>query len=234
MKEYVNKQGQVVGFVVENWQAPDFPMYELLLGHYCRVEPLDINRHVQELFEAYELDEHGQMWTYLPYGPFKSVAEYKALLENFSERPEQQFYAVIDLKTKRALGIAAYLRINSKEGSIEVGHLSYSPLLQRSTIATEAMYLMMKKIFEAGYRRYEWKCNSLNEASRASAIRLGFQFEGIFRQSNVIKKRNRDTAWYSIIDTEWFNLKIRFEAWLSQSNFDESGLQRKALCDFSL
>jgi len=238
VSDSINDLGQVVGFEVENWQAPVFPSHEVLHGQYCSVEPLIVERHVVQLYQANSKDELGLMWTYLPYGPFDSLESYRAVLEKFigqseqSEQSEQQFYVVVDSSTRLALGIAAYLRINPAAGSIEVGHISFSPALQRSTIATEAMYLMMKKIFEAGYRRYEWKCNSLNEASKSAALRLGFQFEGIFRQAVVIDGRNRDTAWYSIIDSEWLSLQSMFEGWLSKSNFDQQGKQTLALAAF--
>ncbi len=203
-----------------------------MLGHYCRVEPLELERHVVALFDAFKMDKQNKLWTYLPYGPFSNSEKYRELLETLVSKFDQQFYVVIDLKTERAVGVTAYLRINPNAGSIEVGHLSYSPLLQKTVMATEAMYLMMRKIFEAGYRRYEWKCDSLNAASKSSALRLGFQFEGVFRQALIVKGRNRDTAWFSVIDSEWHSLKTRFEAWLSGSNFDVHGQQSKALSKF--
>ncbi len=227
-----NQFGQQVGAAVPNWCAPDFPSFETLHGQYCRVEPLNIEQHVNDLFEAFQLDAQGLVWTYLPYGSFDSVAEYSLLLEKLITPVEQQFYAIVDLKSNRAVGVAAYLRINPDAGSIEIGHLCYSPLLQKNIMASEAMYLMMAKIFDAGYRRYEWKCNALNQASVASAIRLGFQFEGIFRQALVVDGCNRDTAWYSIIDSEWLALKNKFEAWLTPSNFDEQAQQIKSLQEF--
>ncbi|MFV2060921.1 MAG: GNAT family N-acetyltransferase [Gammaproteobacteria bacterium] len=232
MAENRNHLGQVVGARVTNWRAPDFPSHEVLAGTHCRIEPLDINRHASSLFETTADDKPGKMWTYLPYGPFDNAIEYCELLKKLTAQSDQQFYAVVDVETGRALGVAAYLRINPEAGSIEIGHLSYSPLLQRSILATEAMYLMMKKIFEAGYRRYEWKCHSLNAASKSAALRLGFQFEGIFRQSMVIDGRNRDTAWYSIIDEEWPKLQTTFETWLASSNFDSDGQQRRRLQEF--
>jgi len=231
-KENINSLGQIVGARVDNWLAPKFPTHEAMQGQHCIVAPLDITQHSNSLFESYQEDSHGRLWTYLPYGPFNSVSEYKALFEKLMQKTDQQFYAVIDLKTKRAVGVVGYLRINPAAGSIEVGHISYSPLLQRTIMATEAMFLMMQTIFAAGYRRYEWKCNSLNEASKASALRLGFQFEGIFRQALVLDGRNRDTAWYSIIDSEWLALKAMFEGWLSESNFDDHGQQYKKLTAF--
>ena len=139
------------------------------------------------------------------------------------------FYAVVDAATGGATGVASYLRIDPANGSIEVGHINYSPLLQRTPAATEAMYLMMWHVFELGYRRYEWKCNALNAASCAAAERLGFSFEGIFRQAAVVKGRNRDTAWYSLIDEEWPALREAFQRWLAPSNFDGQGRQRTRL-----
>lgn len=153
-------------------------------------------------------------------------------MNSFCNGSDPLFYAIIDATTKKAIGIASYLRIDHKNGAIEVGHLAYSPLLKRTRAATEAMYLMMRHAFELGYRRYEWKCNALNLPSRAAAERLGFTFEGVFRQAAVIKGHNRDTAWYSIIDKEWPKLKHAFEEWLAEDNFDTDGVQKISL--FSL
>jgi len=139
------------------------------------------------------------------------------------------FHAVIDAASGHAAGVASYLRINPAHGSIEVGHINYSPLLQNGAAATEAMYLMMRRAFELGYRRYEWKCDALNDKSRAAAQRLGFTYEGTFRQAMIVKGRNRDTAWYSVIDTEWPALKRAFEAWLDPANFDAEGRQKQRL-----
>ena len=166
------------------------------------------------------------MWTYLPYGPFATLEAYRAWIEEVWSGSDPMFYAIVDTSTGRALGVAGYLRISPASGSIEVGHISYSPLLQRTPAATEAMYLMMARVFELGYRRYEWKCHALNAPSRAAALRLGFTFEGVFRQATVIKGRNRDTAWYSVIDEEWPALKEAFGRWLAPANFDEQGKQR--------
>ena len=139
------------------------------------------------------------------------------------------FYAIIDAATEEAVGVASYLRIDPRNGSIEVGHLGYSLLLQRTPAATEAMYLMMERVFRLGYRRYEWKCHALNAPSRAAAQRLGYSFEGVFRQAAVVKGRNRDTAWYSVIDKEWPMLEAAFLRWLHPTNFDEQGRQRARL-----
>jgi RimJ/RimL family protein N-acetyltransferase len=170
------------------------------------------------------------MWTYMPYGPFASLDEHQAWCRQMAASDDPLFYAIIDSASNRAVGVASYLRIEPMLGAIEVGHIAYSPLLQRTAAATEAMYLMMRRAFaELGYRRYEWKCDALNQPSRRAADRLGFTFEGTFRQAIIYKGRNRDTAWYSVIDSEWPDLKARYEAWLAPSNFDEKGVQRQSL-----
>lgn len=229
MKQVMNALGQPVGEQVPNWTAPKFPPLHTMTGRFCRVEPLNPDRDSQALFEANCMDETGRMWTYLPYGPFASFELYRSWLRVSVLTSDPQFYVIIDQHTNKAVGIAAYLRIDPKNGSIEVGHLNFSPLMQRTPIATEAMYLMMKYAFELGYRRYEWKCNALNEPSRRAAQRIGLSYEGVFRNATVTKGRNRDTAWYAAIDEEWPQLKAAFERWLSPANFDEQGKQQEAL-----
>lgn len=198
-------------------------------GHYCQVERLNPHVHPEALFAANTLDTDGRMWTYLAYGPFDTLENYRRWADDACRDSDPLFYAIVDRATDRAAGVASYMRIDSRHGTIEVGHIAYSPLLQRSPAATEAMYLMMKQAFELGYRRYEWKCNALNLPSRVAAQRLGFSFEGVFRQAAVIKGRNCDTAWYSALDTEWAALKNAFETWLAPVNFDEHGIQRLQL-----
>jgi RimJ/RimL family protein N-acetyltransferase len=197
-------------------------------GRLCRLDPLD-PAHAAPLFEAHALDREGRNWTYLPYGPFASSAEYTRWVEWASAQDDPQFFAIVDGAT-RPVGVASYLRIEPAMGVIEVGHLAFSPLLQRRPAATEAMYLMMRRVFEElGYRRYEWKCDALNAPSRRAAERLGFTYEGTFRQMHVVKGRNRDTAWFSITDSEWPVLKRAFEGWLDPANFDAAGAQRRRL-----
>jgi RimJ/RimL family protein N-acetyltransferase len=171
--------------------------------------------------------------TCLPYGPFDSADAYRKWTDGVAAGSDPLFHAVIDTATGKARGVASFLRINPASGSIEVGHINYSPLLQRTPAATEAMYLMMKRVFEAGYRRYEWKCDALNARSRAAAQRLGFSYEGVFRQATVYKGRNRDTAWYAAIDSEWPELESAFTRWLDESNFDSDGGQRQRLADLT-
>jgi len=233
LNEDKNRLGQAIGFVVHDWQVPSFPLHESMQGNHCRLEPLDVVRHAQALFLANQLDVEGKLWTYLPYGPFENLETYTDWLTDVSRGTDPQFYAIVDLKRQQAVGLASYLRIMPKAGSVEVGHLCFSPLLQRSIAATEAMYLMIRRAFDSGYRRYEWKCNSLNEGSCHAAKRLGFSHEGIFRQAAVIKGRNRDTTWFSITDQEWPALKEAFTTWLSASNFDATGNQITRLSELT-
>ena len=200
-----------------------------MIGRWCRLEPLEARLHADSLFEANTVDADGRMWTYLGYGPFGSRDDYRAWVELNATAADPLFYAIVDNTTGRATGVAAYLRIDPSNGSIEIGHLAYSPALQRTTAATEAMYLLINRVFELGYRRCEWKCNDLNEPSKAAARRLGFTFEGVFRQAMVVKGSNRDTAWFSIIDPEWPARRAAFERWLAPDNFDTDGRQRAPL-----
>jgi len=225
----MNQLGQPVGQSLPGWQPPPVPPHSTITGRYCRLEPLSAAAHAADLHAAYALDERGQMWTYMNYGPFDSAESYRAWCEEKSQASDPLFFAIVDLASGKPVGVASYLRIDPRSGSIEVGHLAYSPLLQRTPAATEAMYLMMRQAFELGYRRYEWKCHALNAASRAAAERLGFSFEGVFRQATVVKGRNRDTAWFSILDREWPELRRAFEQWLDPANFDEQGRQRQRL-----
>jgi RimJ/RimL family protein N-acetyltransferase len=198
-------------------------------GRYCRIEPLNADRHGTDLHRANASDAAGAMWTYLPYGPFHSLDEYATWLSGAAASDDPLFHAIVDAESQRAIGVASFLRIDPAAGSIEVGHIAYSPLLQRTRAATEAMYLMMRRAFELGYRRYEWKCDALNAGSRAAAQRLGLSYEGVFRQARVNKGRNRDTAWYAAIDSEWPALRDAFERWLSPANFLPDGRQRASL-----
>ena len=204
-----------------------------LIGHFCRLEPLNASSHTDLLFAANSADQQGRMWTYLPYGPFETPQAYRAWMESLCTGDDPLFFAIIDARSGRPVGVASYLRIDPANGVIEIGHLAYSPSLQRTTAATEAMYLMISHVFALGYRRCEWKCNALNAPSCAAALRLGFTFEGIFRQAAVVKGRNRDTAWYSIIDSEWPDRRIAFERWLAPGNFDALGRQLATLASFA-
>jgi RimJ/RimL family protein N-acetyltransferase len=203
-------------------------------GRFCRVEPLDAARHAVQLHEAFTAASP-ESWTYLPdyMGPHTTPAAWRTWLESAQAADDPLWHAIIDAATGRAVGIGCYLRIDARSGSIEVGGLLYSPHLQKTPATTEAMYLMMRRAFdELGYRRYEWKCDHLNAPSRAAALRLGFTFEGIFRQHMVYRGRSRDSDWFSILDGEWPQLKAMFEQWLKPENFDEHGKQRAGLATF--
>ncbi|HEY1120898.1 MAG TPA: GNAT family N-acetyltransferase [Haloferula sp.] len=225
----LNPLGQPVGFPVADWTPPPLPSAEPMEGRFCRLEKLDAEHHTASLYAANSLDQDRRMWTYLAYGPFESEDTYRAWVNDMSAKSDPLFFAIVDKKSGRAIGVASYLRIDPRAGSIEVGHIAYSPLLQGTSAATEAMFLMMQRAFDLGYRRYEWKCDSLNAPSRAAALRLGFTFEGIFRQAVIVKGRNRDTAWFSITDKEWPSRRDTFTRWLDPSNFDVQGKQHTKL-----
>jgi RimJ/RimL family protein N-acetyltransferase len=232
MSQRTNRLGQPIGEEVPGWTARPRPPRTTLSGRSCRLEALDAGRHGEALHDAYAQDREGGNWTYLPYGPFSSASAYLSWAESVQGRDDPIFYAILDQDSNRPVGVASYLRIEPEMGCIEVGHLSFSPALQRTTHSTEAMYLMMRRVFdELGYRRYEWKCDSLNGPSCAAARRLGFRYEGTFRQAVVMKGRNRDSAWFSITDSEWPPLRAAFVAWLDPSNFDGSD-QRQSLAHF--
>lgn len=221
---------QPIGFAVPNWTTRPLPPRTPMIGRWTTVEPVDVERHARDLFEANSHDREGRNWTYLSSEPFFELAPYREWLARMSSGADPFFHAIVDRRSGKAVGVAAYLRIDAANGVIEVGHINYSPLLQRTVSATEAMYLMMRRVFdELGYRRYEWKCDALNAASRRAAERYGFTFEGVFRQALVYKNRNRDTAWYSVLDKEWPAMKAEFERWLSPENFDVNGKQKSQL-----
>ena len=201
-----------------------------LNGKYVVLEPININKHSKDLYANFSKDKTNRIWTYLPYGPFKSYGSFKKWLKSFCLNKDPFFYAIYAKRHKQYCGMASYLRITPEHGSIEVGHINYSPILQNTAEGTETMYLMMKNAFEAlGNRRYEWKCNNLNNSSKKAALRLGFKFEGVFRQMYVSKGKNRDTAWFSIIDKEWKKLKKGYQRFLKLSNFDNNLKQKKKL-----
>jgi RimJ/RimL family protein N-acetyltransferase len=226
-----NPLGQPIGFPMSGWTPPPRPPRTIMHGRYCRVEPIDTDRHAAQLHAANMHDPSGRAWTYLFAGPYDTLPAYRQWLETSCLCDDPMFHAIIDAATGRAVGVASFMRIDVKYGVIEVGNINYSPLLQRTPAATEAMYLMMKRAFELGYRRYEWKCDSLNAPSRAAAQRLGFSYEGIFRQAVVYKNRSRDTAWYAMIDSEWPQLEPAFTRWLAPDNFGANGKQRQRLSE---
>ena len=230
MPAFKNDLGQPIGTPLADWQCCPPARGTVIEGRLCRLEPIDAARHASSLFAAFSADRDGRNWTYLPYGPFSSEDELHNWITTTCLGDDPCFFSVIDLASGAAVGVASYLRIQPAIGVIEVGHIHFSPLMQGRPISTEAMFLMMRQVFDVlGYRRYEWKCDSLNQPSCVAANRLGFMFEGIFRQATIYKRRNRDTAWYSMLDCEWPAASAAFASWLDPGNFDSDGNQRQRL-----
>ena len=200
---------------LSHYRPPPLPRGIQLEGRLVRLVPLSAEMHGADLFDANSQEGGDQNWDYLPYGPFSEYDDYLKWVASMAAEADPCFFAIIRKSDEKAVGVASFLRIKPQDGSIEVGHINFSPLLQRTTAATEAMYLMMKWAFEAGYRRYEWKCNARNLKSRNAAQRLGFSYEGVFRQATISKGQNRDTAWFAIIDAEWPQLAATFETYLT-------------------
>lgn len=229
----LDEHGHPVGRPVLNVRTPELPDRSLHLhGDSVRLEPLSL-RHARPLWQAFSADTDGRLWTYLHAGPFADEAEFTAWLGHLCTLEVLFLYAIIDRANDEAVGFASYLRVDPDSRSIEVGWITFSPRLQRSRLATDTMYVMMREAFAMGYRRYEWKCNALNEPSISAAQRLGFSFEGLFRNALVVKGRNRDTAWFSVIDADWPQLRTAFERWLHPSNFDAEGRQQLRLSDLT-
>jgi RimJ/RimL family protein N-acetyltransferase len=213
---------------LQDWKPAAFPQPVNLRGRYVLLEPLDGPRHAKPLWQA--LHGHDDLWTWMAGTPSASPEELVTSLERWQEKEHARLFAIVPIESGLPAGWASYMRIEPTQGVIEVGNVMFSPALQRTRAATEAIYLMARHAFEdLGYRRYEWKCNALNQASRRAALRFGFTFEGIFRQHMVVKGRNRDTAWFSMLDAEWPARKRAFEAWLDPVNFDAAGRQRRSL-----
>src|SRR5262245_61103274 len=231
-ERFVDDLGQPIGAPVPSWEPRPKPSRASIQGRLVRIEALSLERHVEDLFAAFREDREGRVWTYLPYGPFETLDAYRAFVEAECLGEDPLFHAILPVEDERPVGVAAYLRVDRDFGVIEVGHICYATVLQRTPATTEAMYLLMRRAFdELGYRRYEWKCDALNVRSRAAAERLGFRFEGVFRQATIYKGRNRDSAWFSIIDREWPAVKAAFERWLDPGNFDGAGGQRRPLAE---
>jgi RimJ/RimL family protein N-acetyltransferase len=206
------------------------PARVVLEGSFVRIVPLDANVHADDLYRATHGERRDDLWRYLSAGPFASKSEFDGYLRHAEKQQDPLFFTIMEKAGNAALGIAAYLRITPAHRVIEVGHLLFAPALQKTAGATEAMYLMAKHAFEdLRYRRYEWKCHALNVASRTAALRLGFTFEGIFRQHMIVKGKNRDTAWFAMLDSEWPLCKAALESWLHPSNFNEDGKQSRPL-----
>ncbi|MBD2796397.1 GNAT family N-acetyltransferase [Xenorhabdus sp. 18] len=225
-----NKHGQSIGLEITHWTPRKYPTLSLIVGQYCRLERISHFNHSDSLYLSYQMKQDDRDWTYISVGPFSERSVFDKYIDKLESSQNSLHYAIIDSLNGNALGTLALMRIDPQNGTIEIGHVIYSPELKKTRIATEAQFLLMKYAIEQlGYRRYEWKCDALNESSRMAAIRLGFTFEGIFRNAIVYKNRSRDTAWYSIINKEWPILKNAFEEWLSPLNFDDNGVQLSRL-----
>jgi RimJ/RimL family protein N-acetyltransferase len=215
-----------------DFSPPPYPRHEVLQGAHIRAEPLTAS-HAAELIAAFTAADDA-IWTWLPYGPFTDARQYARWICAFAAAgADPQFYALRDLADGQAAGVASYLNIHPAAGSIEVGHICLAARMQKTRAATEAMFLLMQNAFALGYRRYEWKCNALNEKSCRAAERLGLSFEGVFRQAAIAKNRNRDTAWFAAVDGEWPALRRAYQQWLSDSNFAADGKQKRALADLT-
>ncbi|AYH04559.1 GNAT family N-acetyltransferase [Pectobacterium parmentieri] len=232
MSTRINEYEQPIGEPLPHWSERPLPGDVILQGAFCRLEPFSAAQHAHELYMAYSKAPDGRDWTYLPVGPFDDARAYLCYAESVERTTDPKHYAVIDMALGHAVGTLALMRTDARHGAIEVGWVMFSPLLKQKPASTEAQFLLMQYVFDnLQYRRYEWKCDSLNEPSRKTALRLGFTFEGLFRQSIIYKQRSRDTAWFSIIDKEWPHLKQAFLAWLAPENFDSEGSQLKSLAE---
>ena len=208
------------------------PQPIVLPGALVTLQPFDLAAHAEALYHGTHGAESEAQWRYMGDGPYPSLAAYEAAFAQKQKSTDPLYWAIVDQATGRPVGQASYLRIEPAQRVIEVGNIIFTPALQRSVAATEAMYLMARHAFEdLGYRRYEWKCNALNEPSRRAALRLGFSFEGIFRQHMIVKGRNRDTAWFAMLDREWPHCRAALEQWLAPANLDQSGTQKRSLAE---
>jgi RimJ/RimL family protein N-acetyltransferase len=224
------REERPIGPIVEGWSERARPARATIVGTWGRLEPLSAAKHGADLWAA--VKGHDSVWTYMAYGPFPDEAAFLAWLSGREELTDPLAYAVVDAASGKALGVLTLMEIRPAHGNIEIGHIFFAPVLQKTRAATEAIYLAMRHAFDdLGYRRFEWKCDALNAPSRTAAIRFGFTFEGIFRKHMVIKNRNRDTAWYSIVDTEWPTVKAGFASWLKAENFDAEGHQKAPLAN---
>ncbi len=226
-----DRDDERLGVPLDGWTPPAAPDGATITGQYATLEALDPERHAAALHDRYA--GHDDLWDYMSVGPFASAAQYRDWVREVVADPATVFYAVQDREDGGFKGVASYLRIDPLMGSLEIGNICFSPSMKRSRMATEALYLMMAWSFDAGYRRVEWKCNALNLASRRAAQRLGFSYEGVFRQMMIVKGRNRDTAWFAVTDADWPVLRDAFALWLDPANFDSRGDQRVALSDLT-
>jgi RimJ/RimL family protein N-acetyltransferase len=223
-----NEYDQPIGDDLAGWSPPEPVEPTPLAGRHLRLEPLQRTRHAIPLFHAYRSSD-ASLWTYMPWGPFVDAAELGQLCDRLTALPDWVPYAVV--VDGEPVGMCCYLRMDAPGGVIEIGGIAWAPALQRTTASTEAIVLLITHAFDSGYRRVEWKCDDLNAASRAAAERFGFTYEGTFRKATHYKGRNRDTAWFAIVDDDWPRLQARFATWMDPANFDEDGRQRRRLSE---
>ncbi|MGR3806576.1 GNAT family N-acetyltransferase [Pasteurella testudinis] len=228
-----NQFNQAIGDVVENMTLGAMPDITQLSGEDCIIERLDYERHSEAICECYLQHTQAADWIYLPLEPFDEPQQVRSLLRQWAQSSDPYYFVILARHSRQVLGTFALMRIDRHNRSIEMGWVIYSDLLQRSKAATEAQFLLMQYVFDTlQYRRYEWKCDALNQRSRRAAARLGFQYEGTFRNAVVYKGRSRDTAWFSIIAEEWLPLKTAFTRYLAADNFNPQGQQYKPLAVF--
>jgi RimJ/RimL family protein N-acetyltransferase len=220
--------GRPLGEELQDWHGAGLPQKQVLAGRLCRMEPFCARLHASSLRAALELDRQGSNWTYLMQAP-QDDDEWRRWFSTMETSVDPLYFAIVCQRSQQAEGIAAFQRIDPVNGVMEFGRLLFSPLLQRTAVATEAMYLMLRQAFSLGYRRVEWQCNTLNKPSWRAAERMGFSFEGIFRQAKVKSGLNRDSAWFSLLDCEWPQMQQALEAWLSPDNFAPDGRQKNSL-----
>lgn len=227
-----NSFGQPLGASIAGWTPRPLPARTPFDGEWCRLEPIDPSRHADALFEAYREASDGRDWTYVPIDRPDDLSAYRDHVAAQATSSDPLHFAVLDARSAAPLGTVALMRVDVSNGVIEIGHIVFSPRLKRRPAGTEAIYLLMRHVFDdLGYRRLEWKCDSLNAPSRRAAVRYGFVFEGIFRQAIVTKGRNRDTSWYALIDQDWPSVRAGLDTWLSRENFDSNGFQRRSLAE---
>ncbi len=222
-----------LGWEVSDWVAPERPSHVVIEGQYARLEPLTVKDHAAGLWDAFSQDVEGHVWDYLPDGPFMSLSQFHKFTRSKEPSLDPLFFAIRDVETGKLGGFLSLLRISPEAGSIEVGFITFSPQLQNSKAGTEAVILLARLAFSLGYRRFEWKCNALNKGSRRAAERYGFSFEGVFRQAAVVKGRNRDTAWFAMIDQEWEKIDAAYTRWLDPQNFISTGREIHSLRDMT-
>ena len=216
---------------LKDYRSPSPPDVNKLSGQYVDLERIDLDNHCEELFESFRHDS--EAWKYLSYGPYHSYEDYYNWWQDRADLKDPYFLAVRDLSCGKVKGILSFLRINTSDGSIEVGHINFSQTLRGTRASTESIYLVRRWVFENGYRRFEWKCNSRNARSRNAAMKFGFSFEGVFRQAKIERGINRDTAWYACIDKEWADLNQAYQSYLQSNNFDDEGKPRIKLSDLT-